>query len=143
MTGARFSRPCCCLRKAGLIAVKLAERQQQNQTMALHFSPAAIAEVNRIISKHPNPAALFRLGVQAGGCSELHYIMSLTEAVSSGDRLIDSNGMRVAIDSQSLPYLDGLMLDYTEDLMGGGFRFSNPNAVSSCGCGNSFSVGDR
>ena len=111
--------------------------------MTVQLSPAAIAEVNRIRSKHPNPETVFRLGVQTGGCAEFHYILSLEEGVPSGDRLINCEGVQVAIDAQSWPYLEGLTLDYTEDLMGGGFRFDNPNATSSCGCGNSFAVGDR
>lgn len=111
--------------------------------MTVHLSPAAIAEVNRIRSKHPNPAALFRLGVQTGGCAELYYTLSLEEAVSPSDRLLDCDGIQVAIEAQSWQYLDGLTLDYTEDLMGGGFRFDNPNAIGNCGCGNSFAVGDR
>ncbi|MBW4659369.1 MAG: iron-sulfur cluster assembly accessory protein [Drouetiella hepatica Uher 2000/2452] len=111
--------------------------------MTVRFSPAAIAEVNRIRSKHSNPAALFRLGVQTGGCAELYYTFSLEEVVSPSDRLLDYDGIQVAIEAQSWQYLDGLTLDYTEDLMGGGFRFDNPNAISSCGCGNSFAVGDR
>jgi len=111
--------------------------------MTIRLSPAAIAEVNRMKSKHPNPAALFRLGVQAGGCSDLYYTLSLSETAPSDDRLVDCDGVQVAIDAQSWQYLEGLTLDYTEDLMGGGFRFNNPNATSSCGCGNSFAMSDR
>ncbi len=111
--------------------------------MTVRLSPAAIAEVNRIRSKHPNSATLFRLGVQTGGCAELYYTLSLEESALPGDRLLDCDGIQVAIDAQSWRYLDGLTLDYTEDMMGGGFRFNNPNAVSNCGCGNSFAVGDR
>lgn len=106
----------------------------------IHLSPAAITEVNRIKSRHHNPDACFRLRVKSGGCAEFYYTMELDEVVTASDRVVDCHGIRVAIDPESLKYLNGLNLDYTEDLMGGGFRFHNPNAASSCGCGNSFSV---
>ncbi|HEY9641804.1 MAG TPA: iron-sulfur cluster assembly accessory protein [Coleofasciculaceae cyanobacterium] len=107
--------------------------------MSVSLSPAAIAEVNRIKSKHPADA-LFRLGVQAGGCGGWYYTLSLEENANSSDRLFNCDGIQIVIDADSWPYLNGLTLDYTEDLMGGGFRFTNPNAFSSCGCGNSFSM---
>ncbi|GAB4368629.1 MAG: iron-sulfur cluster assembly accessory protein [Elainellaceae cyanobacterium] len=106
----------------------------------IHLSAAAIAEVNRIKSRYSNPEKRFRVGVKSGGCADLYYTMELDEAIATEDRVIDCNGIQVVIDPESAKYLDGLRLDYTEDLMGGGFRFHNPNAVSSCGCGNSFSV---
>lgn len=106
----------------------------------IRLSPSAIAEINRIRSKHPNPDTCFRLGVKSGGCADLYYTMELDEAIDGADQIVDCEGIRVAIDSESWPYLNGLTIDYTEDLMGGGFRFNNPNATSNCGCGNSFSV---
>jgi len=62
------------------------------------------------------------------------------DACRPGDRLYEVNGLEVVIDADSLPFLEGLTLDYSEDLMGGGFRFHNPNAAQTCGCGNSFSL---
>jgi iron-sulfur cluster assembly protein len=109
--------------------------------MFLSLSPAAIAEVNRLKSKHP-VGALLRLGVQAGGCSGLYYTLSLDEKADSSDRLLNCGGIQTVVAAHSWQYLNGLILDYTEDLMGGGFRFTNPNAFSGCGCGNSFSMGE-
>lgn len=106
----------------------------------IHLSPAAIGEVNRRRSKFSPAPMLFRVGVQRGGCADLYYILDLVEAASPEDRVLDCDGVPVVVDAQSWPYLDGLTLDYSEDLMGGGFRFHNPNASSSCGCGNSFSI---
>jgi iron-sulfur cluster assembly protein len=106
----------------------------------IHLSPAAITEVNRIKSKHSNPEALVRLGVKAGGCGDFYYTLALDETTTAEDCVIACGQVRVAIAPGSLKYLNGLRVDYTEDLMGGGFRFHNPNASSSCGCGNSFSV---
>ncbi|NJO42921.1 MAG: iron-sulfur cluster assembly accessory protein [Cyanobacteria bacterium CRU_2_1] len=106
----------------------------------IHLSRAAIAEINRIKSKYSNPDALFRLGIKTGGCADFHYTLDFDEMAASDDRVLNCNGIPVIINPQSWTYLDGLTLDYSEDLMGGGFRFHNPHAASSCGCGNSFSI---
>ncbi|MFM7427475.1 MAG: HesB/IscA family protein [Elainella sp.] len=106
----------------------------------IHLSQAAAQEVQRMRSKSANPDALFRLGIQSGGCAEFYYTLELADSASPDDQILQSEGIPIAVDSQSLPYLIGLNLDYSEDLMGGGFRFHNPNATSSCGCGNSFAI---
>jgi iron-sulfur cluster assembly protein len=103
----------------------------------IQLSPAAIAEVKRIQSKRPAPV---RLGVEKGGCAGLYYTIALAEQVTPDDQRTNCQGIEVIIAPQHQPYLNGLTLDYTEDLMGGGFRFTNPNAFSSCGCGNSFAI---
>ena len=112
----------------------------------IQLSEAAIAEFKRTQFKHPG--AVFRLGVAVGGCVEFYYTMAWDQADSSEnlhggaavDQIINCQGIQVAIAPQHQPYLKGLTLDYTEDLMGGGFRFHNPNAVSCCECGNSFAI---
>ena len=106
----------------------------------IHLSPAAASEIKRLRSKHQKPNALFRLGVQPGGCSEMVYTLEFEETPAPGDRVFDCNGVSIAVAQQQLNYIDGLTLDYSEDMMGGGFRFHNPNAKQSCGCGNSFST---
>lgn len=106
----------------------------------IQFSPAAIAEVSRIKSKQPNSQAVFRLGIKPGGCADFYYTMALDETIAPEDQVQPCGNFRVVIDAESLRYLDGVKIDYTEDLMGGGFRFNNPNALSHCGCGNSFSM---
>ena len=108
----------------------------------IHLSAAAIAEVNRIKSQYPNPNALFRLGVQAGGCADMHYVLELDEQSQADDQTVQVGPIQIVVDSQSWQFLDGVTLDYTEDLMGGGFRFQNPNANQTCGCGNSFFIKD-
>ncbi|MEG4807996.1 iron-sulfur cluster assembly accessory protein [Microcoleus sp. F8-D3] len=106
----------------------------------IHLSKTAATEVTRLKSKHSNPNALFRLGVESSGCSGLSYTMAFDDAPAPEDAVCESEGISVAIDPQHLKYLNELTLDYSEDLMGGGFRFHNPNAAQSCSCGNSFSV---
>ncbi len=105
----------------------------------IHLTIAAASEIRRLLSQRQQNM-LFRVQVQAGGCSGLFYDMVFDEAARLDDQVYDCNGIPVVVNSQSLKYISGLTLDYSEDLMGGGFRFHNPNATQSCGCGNSFSI---
>ena len=106
----------------------------------IQLSQAAAREIQRIKAKSANPDAVFRLAAQAGGCADWYYSLSFSDQPAENDQILDCQGVQIAVPAPSWPYLDGLHLDYSEDLMGGGFRFDNPNATSSCGCGNSFSV---
>ncbi|MCC5605670.1 iron-sulfur cluster assembly accessory protein [Nostoc sp. CHAB 5834] len=105
----------------------------------IHLSQAAASEIGRIKSKR-QPNVLFRLAVKPGGCSGFFYEMSFDEAIKVGDQVFNLDEIQVVIDAASLNYLNGLRVDYSEDLMGGGFRFHNPQAIATCGCGNSFST---
>ncbi|MGV2829013.1 HesB/IscA family protein [Myxosarcina sp. GI1(2024)] len=114
----------------------------------VYISQSAAREINRIRLSHQQPDSLVRLQVKTGGCSGLFYVLKLenpemvriSEATSRGDRLYEEWGICVIVDRQSDSYLKNLKLDYSEDLMGGGFRFQNPNASETCGCGLSFAV---
>ena len=106
----------------------------------IHLSQAAVGEIKRLQLRHQTPEARLRLGVQHGGCSELYYTIDFDEALNPGDRVYECDDISVVVDDKSIDYISELTLDYSEDLMGGGFRFHNPNAVESCGCGNSFRV---
>ncbi|MBH8553115.1 iron-sulfur cluster assembly accessory protein [Nostocaceae cyanobacterium CENA357] len=105
----------------------------------IHLSQAAASEIGRLKSKQQSNI-LFRLAVKPGGCSGWFYDMSFDETMKIGDRVFELNGIKVVVDAESLDYISGLDLDYSEDLMGGGFRFHNPQAIATCGCGNSFST---
>jgi iron-sulfur cluster assembly accessory protein len=105
----------------------------------IQLSQAAKIEIERLKSKQ-QPNVLVRLAVKPGGCSDLFYDMSFDETVTAGDRIVDVGDLQVIVDHQSLNYIEGLVLDYSEDLMGGGFRFHNPQATATCSCGNSFSI---
>jgi iron-sulfur cluster assembly accessory protein len=109
----------------------------------INLSKAAIDEIRRLQLKRQNLEARLRLGVQRGGCAELYYTIDFDEAMNPGDRIYDCGGICAIVDEQSFNYIANLTLDYSEDLMGGGFRFHNPNAIESCGCGNSFRVGSE
>ncbi|BAZ38875.1 HesB/YadR/YfhF-family protein [Calothrix sp. NIES-4101] len=106
----------------------------------ISISPTAIAEIKRMQSKQQKSDIWFRLTVKSGGCFGLFYDLSFTENLADSERTFNCNGIQVAIDTENLTYLNGLTLDYSEDLVGGGFRFHNPQATSICGCGNSFSL---
>jgi iron-sulfur cluster assembly protein len=106
----------------------------------IQLSQAAIAEINRLKMKQRHPQAVFRLEIQPGGCSEFHYVLKFDSGIKPTDQVLNCGGMSVVVDPQSLSCVSGLAIDYSEDLMGGGFRFHNPNATQNCGCGNSFSI---
>jgi len=106
----------------------------------INLSQAAVGEIKRLKLRRQKPEARLRIGIQRGGCADFYYTIDFDEAPKSGDRLCDCGDIWVVVDAESFNYISELTLDYSEDLMGGGFRFYNPNAVESCGCGNSFRV---
>ncbi len=84
--------------------------------------------------------ANLRIAVSGGGCSGFQYGMSFDDQTNPDDRVFERDGVSVVIDEVSLDLLAGAEVDFVEDLMGAAFRINNPNAASSCGCGNSFSI---
>lgn len=109
----------------------------------IHLSQCAISEVLRLRAKHSQPNALLRIGVQPSCCSSFSYTLGFDEIVQPDDRQFVAQELNVVVSSQVLNYLNGLSIDYTEDLLGGGFRFHNPNADRTCDCGNSFSLTEK
>jgi iron-sulfur cluster assembly protein len=106
----------------------------------IELSPAAAQEIQRWSQSHPHSGDYLRLAIKTGGCSGLYYCLELTDIQTENDRLYQSQGINVLVAASSDRYLQTLKLDYSEDLMGGGFRFTNPNAQNPCGCGLSFSI---
>jgi iron-sulfur cluster assembly protein len=111
---------------------------QSLSSQAIQLSPAAVAEIKRLRSKQANPSLHFRLAIQPGGCSGLIYQLGFEADIGATDHVAECNGLSIVIDPHSLSQIAGLRVDYSEDLMGGGFRFHNPHALSHCSCGNSF-----
>ena len=105
----------------------------------IYLSPAAINEIERLKSKPPSNI-LFRLRVKSGGCADWFYDLAFDTTVQPQDQVLELQNLCVIIDPESLNYINELSLDYSEDLMGGGFRFHNPQATTTCSCGNSFSI---
>ena|SRR3989338_6953922 len=104
----------------------------------IQLSDVAKNEVQRLIAAQNKPGVFLRASVKGGGCSGLTYDVHFDDKQGEYDRVFEANGVKVVCDSKSLVYLDGMTIDYSTDLVGGGFRFINPNAKGSCGCGTSF-----
>ena len=101
---------------------------------------AAMSRISKIIDKEENANAL-RISVEGGGCSGFSYEFDLVQDPSDKDDLvIERDGGKLLIDSLSLMYMGGSVVDFVDDLMGQSFKIDNPNAVASCGCGTSFSI---
>jgi iron-sulfur cluster assembly protein len=106
----------------------------------LKVSPAAVKEAKRLIAVQGTAGAVVRIGVQGGGCSGLSYNLTFDTKVSEFDEVLEADGVKFVVDAKSALFLKGTTLDYVTALMGGGFKFVNPNAKSTCGCGESFSA---
>lgn len=107
--------------------------------MPVEVSDAAAARIAAILAKEEKSDAL-RVSVEGGGCSGFSYKYDLTDTEIDGDLIIEKSGARVLIDPISVPYLEGSVIDFVDDLMGQSFQIKNPNATASCGCGTSFSI---
>jgi iron-sulfur cluster assembly protein len=104
------------------------------------ISNNAIVKIKDILTAEQKPDSFLRVGIKGGGCSGFSYILDLADKQSENDQVLDYEGVKVLIDNKSMIYLAGTELDYTDGLNGAGFVFNNPNAVKTCGCGNSFAV---
>lgn len=109
-------------------------------TPIVTLTPAAIQEVKRLQEVQGMGSTALRLGVKGGGCSGLSYTVNFDTEVGPHDQSYEVEGVRVIVDMKSAIYLQGTQLDYQKDMLSGQFKFSNPNAAKSCGCGESFSV---
>jgi len=109
-------------------------------TPIVTLTPAAVQEIRRLQEVQGLGAAALRLGVKGGGCSGLSYTVNFDTEMGPYDQSYETEGIRVIVDMKSAIYLQGTQLDYQKDLVSGQFKFSNPNAAKSCGCGESFSV---
>src|SRR5436853_5632687 len=106
----------------------------------IQLSETAVSKVHEILNmQDPKPAGL-RIAVVGGGCSGFSYSMAFENQPNMLDKTYTYGGLKVFVDQASLLYLDGAEVDYVESLEGSGFKFSNPNVKSTCGCGSSFSV---
>lgn len=103
----------------------------------------AASEVSGLLEKQGKSDHALRVWIAGGGCSGWQYGMALDNEPTAEDQTFDCNGVKVVVDPQSFPYLDGSEIDFVDTLMGGGFKVNNPNAVSTCGCGHSFQTADE
>jgi iron-sulfur cluster assembly accessory protein len=105
------------------------------------LTPPAVEMVKRIRAKEGLPEGhALRVAVVGGGCSGFSYQLDFDDRVQDGDAVIDYDGVQVRVDPTSAEHLKGVQIDYVSSLSGGGFKFVNPNAKQTCGCGSSFSA---
>jgi iron-sulfur cluster assembly protein len=104
------------------------------------LTSSAANKVTTLLTKQGRPTGVLRVAVVGGGCSGLQYKMDLQDGPASRDILVESGGVRVVVDPKSALYVTGSELDYIEALQDGGFKVKNPNAATSCSCGESFSA---
>lgn len=104
------------------------------------ITDTAAQEVKRLLASNDKADWGLRVGVKAGGCSGMEYDMQFADKAKEDDHAFETNGVKVFVDLRSYLYLNGLVLDFTNALIGGGFKFSNPNAARTCSCGTSFSA---
>lgn len=110
--------------------------------MAITLTNRASLEIVRIISEQNIGQNVFlRVGIKGGGCSGFSYTLGFDDMEPSEvDQVFEIYGIKVVCDPKSFLYLNGVEIDFEESLMGRGFKFNNPNASNSCGCGESFSA---
>jgi iron-sulfur cluster assembly protein len=111
--------------------------------MPINLSEVAANEIKKIIVDQSLPAekTSLRVGVKGGGCSGFSYTLDLTEEPKTEtDEELQCHGVRILVDMKSYLYLNGVEIDFKDEVMGRGFVFKNPNATSTCGCGSSFTA---
>ena len=106
----------------------------------IKVTPGAARKVGALLAKQGRPAGVLRVAVVGGGCSGLQYKMDLQDTPQNRDILVETAGIKVVVDPKSALYVTGSELDYVESLTDGGFKVKNPNAATSCSCGESFSA---
>lgn len=106
----------------------------------LTFTDSAAHKVKNLITEEENPTLKLRVFVTGGGCSGFEYGFTFDEDVEDDDTVIENAGVTLVVDALSFQYLAGAQVDFKEDLQGSRFVVTNPNASSTCGCGNSFSI---
>ncbi|MDH3431591.1 MAG: iron-sulfur cluster insertion protein ErpA [Gammaproteobacteria bacterium] len=104
------------------------------------FTDAAASKVGELIEEEQNPELKLRVFVSGGGCSGFQYGFTFDENIEDGDSEVVNQGVTLVIDPMSVQYLMGAEIDYKEDLQGAQFIIRNPNATTTCGCGQSFTA---
>lgn len=113
----------------------------QTHQKGIQLTETALKHV-LMLREQQNKDLCLRVGVRQGGCSGMSYMMDFEEEgkINDTDEVFDYDGFKIICDKKSLLYLYGLVLDYSNAMIGGGFQFTNPNANQTCGCGKSFGV---
>jgi iron-sulfur cluster assembly protein len=103
----------------------------------IEITETAASEIAKQRDKRGSPGAMIRIGVRGGGCTGFTYVFEWAEQTRPSDKVFSAHGVSIVVDPKSLVYLGGMQLDFVRGMMGHGFKFNNPNAKGSCGCGES------
>jgi iron-sulfur cluster assembly accessory protein len=106
----------------------------------INVTETAASRINELLAEEQKMNSGLRVFVQGGGCSGFQYGLMIEESLGDSDQIFESNGVKLYVDPISIRYLKGAEVDFVETVTGGGFTIKNPNAVSTCGCGQSFTV---
>ncbi len=116
------------------------DTQSQIETSVILVSPSAAAKISELLVEEGKTGSGLRVFVQGGGCSGFQYGLMIEESGGVGDQVYESNGVKLFVDPVSISYLRGAEVDFVDTVTGGGFTIKNPNASSTCGCGQSFNM---
>jgi iron-sulfur cluster assembly protein len=105
----------------------------------INLTDSAKQHIETVLAKDSDGIGL-RVGVKTTGCSGYQYVIETAKTINEEDRMLESSGIKIVIDEQSLRYLAGTELDFVREGLNAGFKFNNPNVQESCGCGESFSL---
>ncbi len=106
----------------------------------INVSSIAASKINELLAEENKQESGLRVFVQGGGCSGFQYGLMIEDSPADADQVFQSNGVKLYVDPISVRYLKGAEVDFVDNVAGGGFTIRNPNAVSTCGCGQSFTV---
>ncbi len=106
---------------------------------AINLTERAARRINAVLAAEP-PGSMLRVSVNGGGCSGFQYAFDVARTRQGDDIIVERDGATVLVDSISVQYLEGSVIDFVDDLIGQAFKIENPNATASCGCGTSFSI---
>ena len=112
----------------------------QKEALSLTLTENAIQQVKTLLARNNREGQGLRVSVTDGGCSGFSYKLDFAKEEQPGDLVLELDHLKVYVEAKSVPQLKGTTIDYVTSLYGGGFKFSNPNASGTCGCGTSFSA---
>ena len=114
----------------------------QAETPTLDLTPKALERIKAIMQKPENVGKALRIFVFGGGCAGLNYGMAVG-FIKPDDFIVEADGYKIVVDPKSMSFLNGMQVDYYETIQSSGFKFNNPNAIASCGCGLSFKTAQK
>jgi iron-sulfur cluster assembly accessory protein len=116
------------------------DSERASASLDLKLTDSAVRQIKHLLARDKREEHGLRISVGDGGCSGYSYKLDMEKTAKPGDIVLQFDGLSVFVDPQSVSYLKGSVIDFASGLYGGGFKFSNPNATGTCGCGTSFSA---